>query len=242
MKYPVVKAILSRLGVAVSPRMIHHFSGALNYLSVGRWLHDRNLSVPVRCADRQPLYDHIASLVQEPAAYLEFGVFKGTTLRHWTGLLKHPASYLHGFDSFEGLPETWGYFVDKETLNVRGVMPKFDDPRVQLFKGWFNETLPVYLREFKPHPTLIVHLDADLYSSTIFVLRELKPHLRPGTILIFDEFFDREHELKAFTEFLKEFPLVIECVAATRALSQVAFRIKSLPTSTPGRSQQSPST
>ena len=60
-------------------------------------------------------------------------------------------------------------------------LPRFDDPRVRLVKGWFNDTLPPFLREFRPHPTLILHLDADLYSSTIFVLRQMKPHLRPGT-------------------------------------------------------------
>lgn len=231
MKFRTPKALLTRLGPLVSPRMIHYASGLLNYLTVGRWFHDRKLAVPIRCADRAPLYDHVASLIHEPATYVEFGVFKGATLRHWTGLLKHPASCLHGFDSFEGLPETWSYFVGKETLDVHGVMPRFDDPRVRLFKGWFTQTLPGYLRDFHPHPTLIIHLDADLYSSTSFVLWELKPHLRPGTILIFDEFFDREHELKAFTEFLHEFPMVIECIGATLALSQAAFRIKSLPES-----------
>ena len=118
--------------------------------------------------------------------------------------------------------------MDKKTLDAGGVTPRFNDPRVRLFKGWFHESLPSYLRGFKPHPTLILHLDADLYSSTIFVLRQMRPFLHTGVILIFDEFFDREHELKAFTEFLQEFPMTIECVAATRALSQVAFRIKTL--------------
>ncbi|MCU0784715.1 MAG: class I SAM-dependent methyltransferase [Verrucomicrobia bacterium] len=237
MKFRRQKALLARFGRFVSPRLIHYASGQLNYLNVGRWFHDRKLSVPVRCDDREPLYNHIATLVQEPVSYLEFGVFKGSTLRHWSGLLKHQGSLLHGFDSFEGLPEIWGYFVDKATLDVGGVMPKFEDPRVQLFKGWFNETLPPYLREFKPNPVLILHLDADVYSSTIFVLRELKPFLRPGTVLIFDEFFDREHELKAFSEFLQEFPMTIECVGATKALTQAAFRIKALPTGTPGPSK-----
>ncbi len=229
MKFQFLKALLARLGPMISPRMIHYANGFLNYLSVGRWFHDRKLTVPFRCADREPLYNHLATLVREPVTYLEFGVFKGATLRHWSGLLKHPNSVLHGFDSFEGLPETWGHYVGKETLNVGGVMPRFDDPRVRLFKGWFSETLPPYLRELAPPANLVLHLDSDIYSSTIFVLRGLKPFLRPGTILIFDEFFDREHELKAFSEFLQEFPLTFECVAATQTLTQVAFRITTLP-------------
>lgn len=37
--------------------------------------------------------------------YLEFGVYKGESLRYWARELKHPDSKLHGFDSFEGLPK-----------------------------------------------------------------------------------------------------------------------------------------
>jgi hypothetical protein len=225
MKFPVLKGGLSRVGFLVPPKAIHFADGVLNYLSVGRWFHDRRLKVPVRCAGREPLYDYIAGFAKEPVSYLEFGVFKGVTLRYWTKLLKHPDSFFHGFDSFEGLPETWCLFVDKQVLNVGGVMPKFDDPRVQLFKGWFSDSLPKYVREFRPHASLVLHLDADLYSSTIFVLRQMRPFLRPGTILIFDEFFDREHELKAFTEFLNEESLAVECLAATGSLTQAAFRI-----------------
>ena len=167
MRFPVLKRWLSRIGFLVPPKAIHFTNGVLNYLSVGRWFHDRSLKVPVRCAGREPLYDYVAGFAKEPVSYLEFGVFKGATLRYWTKLLKHPDSFFHGFDSFEGLPETWGLFVDKQVTNVGGVMPKFDDPRVRLFKGWFSDTLPKYVQELRPHASLVLHLDADLYSSTI---------------------------------------------------------------------------
>ncbi len=225
MKFTFLKEILCRAGVVVPPAGIHYFNGVLNYLNVGRWFRDRGLTVPVRCADRPSLYAYLAAQVSEPATYLEFGVFQGVSMGIWSGLLKSPQTRLAGFDSFEGLPENWGHFTDKQVFDVKGRLPHFDDPRVQLVKGWFDQTLPAYLRDFKPNASLVLHLDADLYSSTIYVLREMKPFLRPGTILLFDEFFDREHELKAFTEFLAEFPLNLECAAATRALTQVAFRI-----------------
>jgi hypothetical protein len=229
MKFPFFKEFLSRLGVFVPARWVHYFNGILNYLSVGRWFCDRGLVVPVRLQDRPQLYAHLAAKLKEPATYLEFGVFEGVSMGLWSGHLKSPQSELAGFDSFEGLPEDWGYFTAKEQFDVKGRMPRFDDPRVRLIKGWFDQTLPLFLQDIRPQATLIVHLDADLYSSTIFVLRQLRPHLRVGTLLIFDEFFDREHEMKAFSEFLKEFPMTIECVAATKALSQAAFRISSLP-------------
>lgn len=225
MKFPFLKEILSRLGVFISPRIVHYFNGILNYLSVGRWFHDRRIAIPLRCAAREELYQFVAGQVHEPATYLEFGVFEGVTMRQWIRLLKAPESSFTGFDSFEGLPENWGLFTSKEVFDVKGKLPHFDDPRVRLVKGWFSDTLPAFLQGFHAHPTLILHLDADLYSSTIFVLRQLKPHLRPGTILIFDEFFDREHELKAFNEFLTDEKLQVRCLAATRALSQAAFQL-----------------
>lgn len=224
MNYPKLKELLCRAGIIVSPKAIHLANGVLNYLNIGRWFHDRKLRVPVRCPGREPLYDCVAKFVKEPASYLEFGVFKGASLRHWATLLKHPDNFFHGFDSFEGLPERWGP-VDRQHFNLEGAMPKFDDPRVKLFKGWFSDTLPAYVRQFKPHPSLVIYLDADLYSSTAFVLQQMRPFVQPGTILIFDELWDREHELKAFTEFLDEQRCEIECLAATGGLCQAAFRI-----------------
>lgn len=229
MKFPFIKTVLSRVGVCVPASAIHYFSGVLNYLAVGRWFRDRGLTVPVRCADRLPLYTYVASKVTEPASYLEFGVFEGVSMRMWTQLLKSPATRLDGFDSFEGLPENWGYFTDKKKFDVNGRIPRMDDSRVQLHQGWFDQTVPPFLKNFQSNATLILHLDADLYSSTIFALRQLRPFMRPGTILIFDEFFDREHELKAFSEFLADEQVKVECLAATHALSQAAFRIVALP-------------
>ncbi|HZV34628.1 MAG TPA: TylF/MycF/NovP-related O-methyltransferase [Verrucomicrobiae bacterium] len=227
MEYPKLKECLNRVGFLVSPRAIHLLNGFLNYLNIGRWFHDRGLSVPIRLDDRAPFYQYIATQIQEPASFLEFGVFKGASLRQWTELLKNPSTFLHGFDSFVGLPENWRH-MKKEIFDAGSQMPKFEDSRVKLFKGWFSDTLPVYLREFKPHPCLIVHLDADLYSSTSFVLTQLRSFFSVGTILIFDEIYDREHELKAFSEFMDENRIKVECIAATRTLTQAAFRITAL--------------
>ena len=69
--------------------------------------------------------------------YLEFGVFDGRAT-HVTGqkLLRHPESHLHGFDSFEGLPESWaGMDRGKGYFSTNGVIPQIDDARVRFFKG-----------------------------------------------------------------------------------------------------------
>lgn len=225
MKFPVLKSALSRIGVLVPPSLIHYLNGVLNYLHVGRWMHDRGLRVPLRVNGREALYRAIHATLTEPATYLEFGVFDGTSMRRWSALLRDSRSTLDGFDSFEGLPEDWSLICKRELFDVGGNIPQIDDPRVRFHKGWFQDTLPGFIEKFTPHPAFVVHLDADLYSSTSYVLRQLAPFLKPGIVLLFDEFFDREHETKALSEFLDDTGMKITCIAATRALTQVAFRV-----------------
>ncbi len=154
--------------------------------------------------------------------YMEFGGYRGTSMRIWSRLLRNPRSSLHGFDSFEGLPESWDLSAEKGHFALDGQIPVIDDPRVSFFKGWFSESLRHYV--FPPHGRLFVNFDADLYSSTKAVLDFLKPHIAPGTYLYFDEFQAREHEPKAFDEFLSETRWKFRIVAASRGLSNVLFQ------------------
>ncbi len=93
---------------------------------------------------------------------------------------------------------------------------------MSFFKGWFQEVLPSY--SLPEHDRLIVNLDADLYSSTKYVLDFLRPSLAVGTFLYFDEFSDRHHELKAFDEFLSTTEMRFRCCGASRTLTHVAFQ------------------
>jgi O-methyltransferase len=229
MQYPGLKTVLSRVGARLSTRTIHLLNGVFNYLYVGWWMRQRGFEVPARFAGRDELYRYLSSQVKEPVSYLEFGVYRGNSMRFWSGLLRHPETSFAGFDSFEGLPEIWRTAADKSTFDVKGEMPRIDDPRVKLVKGWFTDTVPPFLKSYVPKPMLILHLDADLYSSTIFALNQLQPFIKEGTLLIFDEFFDKEHELKALEEFLDKTGMELECIAATPALTQTAFRVRKPP-------------
>ena len=217
-----VQSALSRLGAHVSPSQIRALNACINYLEVGRWLRASGFQAWPRHADRQQLYSAVAEAVRsERVLYLEFGVWQGSSMRSWSTLLKDPRASLHGFDSFEGLPEAWDAHRPRGTFSRDGAQPTFDDPRIVLHKGWFSETLPSFT--LPEHDRLVLNLDADLYSSTIFVLRTLAAAIRPGTIVIFDEFCDRLHELKAFDEFLEATQMKFRFLGGTENLEQVAF-------------------
>jgi O-methyltransferase len=227
MKYEKTKSILATIGSHCPGSVIHLLNGVLNYVHIGWWFKQKHYDIPITCADRKSLYQHVAGLVTEPVSYLEFGVFRGASMGIWSGLLKNPDSLLSGFDSFEGLPEVWRMAADEKTFDVKGLLPDIEDSRISFHKGWFEDTLPGFLESFSAKEQLILHLDADLYSSTVYVMSKMEPYMLPGTILIFDELFDREHELKALDEFLEKHPIKLECVGATQGLTQAAFRILS---------------
>ena len=141
--------------------------------------------------------------------WLEFGVATGGTINY---ISKFTQEFVYGFDSFQGLPEKWRDGFDKGAFDMNGTMPKVNN-NVILIKGWFNETLlPFIEQHIKPNNKKIsfIHLDADLYSSTKYILDNLKNYLDKDCILVFDELvnfpnFDSDtSELKAFYEFINE--------------------------------------
>ncbi len=183
---------------------------------------DNGFQIERRVRDRFAVFDAVAEKVQnKKVLYLEFGVFKGVSMRFWSSALKHPETKLHGFDSFEGLPEDFDVVYTKATHDVKGEIPQIDDTRVQFFKGWFDEVLPTY--QLPKHEVLVITLDADLYSSTIYVLRYLRPFITPGTYIYFDDFSRPDHEPRAFHEFMEESGLRFRLVSTEYSLNTAFF-------------------
>src|SRR5438067_9994681 len=99
-------------------------NSAISFLEMGRWFkaNGYNFHNSYRFANRSDLYAAIASKIgDEVVLYLEFGVWQGASLRIWSKLLRNPLSSLHGFDSFEGLPEAWNT-KSKGDFDVKGVL------------------------------------------------------------------------------------------------------------------------
>ncbi len=103
--------------------------------------------------------------------YLEFGVYKGSSMKRATSLYVNPETRFVGFDSFQGLPERW-FTMDAGHFSTGGEEPMIKDSRVEFRKGWFQNTVKDFLPALKHEPskTTLVHFDADLYSSTLFVM------------------------------------------------------------------------
>ena len=74
--------------------------------------------------------------------------------------------------------------------------------------GLFRDTLEPFL-ETLDGQRLVIHLDADLYASTLYCLVCLRSRLRTGDVLIFDDFTlgHIDTEFRAFQDFVATFGL-----------------------------------
>jgi hypothetical protein len=165
---------------------------------------------------RIPLYDVAAAALGDvPLQYLEFGVFGGRSIAEITKRFRHPEARFFGFDSFEGLPEDWGGMT-QATFSTGGRPPAAGDPRVTFVKGWFQNTLPDFLAAARLNPdhAMLVHYDADLYTSTLFILTTLWHHISEYHF-IFDEFMSEE--IIALYDFSRAYPIELEFLCQTNA-------------------------
>jgi O-methyltransferase len=158
--------------------------------------------------------------------YLEFGVASGSSFFWWMKKNRHPDSAFRGFDTFEGLPEEWGGFkkgamaFDQKELN---------DDRAEFIRGIFQESLHPFIESNKTllqTKPKIIHLDADLFSSTLFVLSQLYPYLRKGDIIFFDEFNVANHEFLAYKIFTESFYVKMRPIGAVNNFYQTAFVVE----------------
>lgn len=222
------KTAVERIGERLPAKGVYAIEAALNYLILGKWMSLQGFRPAAWFTDRDDAFELAArQIAHRSVLYLEFGVWKGDSMRCWSKLLTNPASALHGFDSFEGLPDDWSFAYPKGAFSVAGKIPDIDDSRVQFFKGWFEDTLPDY--QLPKHDVMFVNCDADLYSSTKTILTYIGPHLRPGDYLYFDEFHHGADERRAFSEFVKSSECQFSLAACSQSKSQVLFILVSRP-------------
>ena len=139
----------------------------------------------VACRSKKLLWKLAINETNGRSNWMEFGVFKGRSINY---LSKH-CDTIHGFDSFDGLAENWaGNSMVKGDFSLRGKLPRVNS-NVVLIKGYFHNTLEMFLADNKIKKVELVHLDCDTYESTVYVLDSLSHLFRDETVIIFDDFF-----------------------------------------------------
>jgi hypothetical protein len=152
---------------------------------------------------RPQRYSHLTHALQKvklTGHVMEFGVYQGLTLKIISDHFSNQTVW--GFDSFKGLPETWflksqigirrsqhplGKFaLGQEELQI--VVNQFAKRKVKLVPGWFNQTIVPWMND-NPDVVSFLHIDCDLYSSTLDILNLLNDRIVPGTVIVFDEIY-----------------------------------------------------
>ena len=149
----------------------------ISYLSKGESQMKGSISYPTR----PELFKSLDELAKGKVVYLEFGVFKGDSVRLFLDSVSNTDIHIFGFDSFVGLPTDWnhafGAKTAKGTFDVGGKLPNIEHEHVHFVKGWFENTFPEFLEQhqelIQSADTVFVHLDADLYEPSRFVLEKL---------------------------------------------------------------------
>ena len=158
--------------------------------------------------------------------YLEFGVATGNTLGEIANTA--PAGKtVYGFDSFQGLPGDWSGHVETSGAFKQKGLPKVPS-NATLVPGLFGDTLPNFMAD-NEGPISFAHIDCDLYSSTVTILENIGSRFQPGTMVLFDEYFNypswKLHEHKAWLEFCDKTGIKFTYIGFTALDGRVLVRI-----------------
>lgn len=148
----------------------------------------------------------------------EVGVYKGGTAK--VIARAKGSKKLHLFDTFEGLPkrtkhdseELYTGLFNVEFEEVKNYLQ--DEKEVYFYKGLFPKTA-------KPIEKVIfsfVHLDVDLYESTLDCLKFFYVRMSKGGIIISHDYQNLIGVRKAFDEFFKNKPEPIVEMSGSQCL------------------------
>lgn len=227
-KYFLFKYRVDRILPSSKLNFIGHVSALSEWISKHRDLkYSAFPTKDIQYNNRLNLYQFIVEneIAGQEIDYFEFGVANGISFRWWVEHIKNENSSFFGFDTFTGLPEDWGGFK-KGDMSSGNEPPRIDDSRHRFFQGIFQDTLVGFLNSYQVGKRKVIHLDADLYSATLFVLTTMSPYLKKGDILLFDEFNVPLHEFKAFTEWVNSFYINYSVIGEVNNYLQVAIEIK----------------
>ena len=221
----IILSLINKITVVFFPKSKFN-KKTLRYLLYERSIFDsldfisQNMEYCQVFETREALYKWTIERSNPEGMILEFGVHNGHSIN---AIAKMTDKIIHGFDSFEGLPDD-GIIPSyndgavkwyKGKMNNYGLMPKVEK-NVILHKGWFEDTLPIFYKK-KKEKISIMHIDCDIYSSTKTIFNHSISYLESGSIIIFDEYLNYEgwqkNEHRALIEFASKFNIKYEFIA-----------------------------
>jgi O-methyltransferase len=158
----------------------------------------------------------VATEARPAGDYLEFGVYRGTSFILAFNVAKKlglEQMRFWAFDGFVGLPFSDERFRQDDYACTRSNFERtirragVDLTRVHVVEGLYHESLKLPL-PVEPSEAAVIHVDCDLYESTVPVLRFIEPMLRHRTVLIFDDWHpttmsNPSGEARAFAEWTR---------------------------------------
>ena len=169
--------------------------------------------------EKYTLYSSMKAVSNIPGDISEVGVYRGGSAKILAESGK--GKKIHLFDTFEGLPETTdhdsvkkGWLADTSLESVKEYLKGYDN--VFFHKGFFPETT----EELLTAKFCLVHLDTDLYQSTLDSLKFFWPKMSKGGRIISHDYNAIEigGVKQAFQEFFCSTPEKLIEIADTQVM------------------------
>ena len=203
-----MRNFLVRLSNLINPSLSKIIRGTLVFLRSRHLLSSWKL---YSLSDEINKYQHITEAINYlrvagandrlPHTYFEFGCHSArtfSTAMNAANYLKMKDFSFHAFDSFGGLPETEnndGYFeagtfnTSKEDfLKIIKRRTGQRLPASSIHQGFYSDSLTPNLQKLLPKAG-VIHIDVDLYSSTVELFEFMRPLLCDGSVLLFDDWY-----------------------------------------------------
>jgi hypothetical protein len=238
-RYGENSATQQDLGYFTDVMNIRHMGRLRGTETTWQYLLDNDLEDLKDCVTDYDLYEWVVSTqldanLLQIGQILEFGTATGRTLNQFAHWMSNHT--IVGFDSWQGLPEQ---FNDLPVGHFAQPLPQVL-PNCKLVQGWFGSrplqdqssipenTANLYAQD-NLAPLALLHLDADLYSSTKTVLDAFANHIKPGTVILFNEYWNhptwQKHEYRAWQQHVKTHSIRYEYIGYASNHQEVAVRV-----------------
>jgi hypothetical protein len=170
-------------------------------------------------------------IIDQPGIIVEFGTWWGQNLVVFENLRAiyepfNQSRRIVGFDTFQGYPEvsdkdrasdtikTGGYGVSADYRGYLDALVDYHErnnvlaavKKHETVPGDVKITAPEYFASNEGIVIALAYFDMALYEPTKAALNAIKPHLEPGSVVMLDEFNNRDYpgETRAFKEIFRD--------------------------------------